>query len=355
MSKKFIFITAAGLVFLLGAALYWKTLSLSQPSVPIPSPNAAITDKNTIAHTWQWDKFSKKAATSLNSDDSSEAKSEKRTSMVEEVPYDVVRIYDMLQEVRLDETGNVIVDREAKNALEKAFAELGSDIGPFGISQLQDLIRIGLPGIAGEQTAEILAQYYDFRLAEEDLLAQSHALTTDEEAQNYEQLVKLRRSYLGHEVAEKLYAGEELQARHMLASMTLLRDPNLSDEEKQKQQEHLQQQLNQQLASLNLLDTESAMRDRVSQLREQGASDSDIFTARAEFVGAEQALTLAEADREQNQWQQRFDRFWQERQQIAQAGLSEADQQQQIESLLSSHFNGDEIERARNSRPQRAE
>lgn len=348
MSKKLTLLSIAVLATLIGIAAYWKILSLRSPSVPIPIPSAAITDKNTVAHTWQWENFAEKKGVKTEKTNSQEVEDEEKPSPVDEVPYNVVLIYDMLQQVRLDENGNVLIDSEAKLALDKAFTELGPDMGPYAISQLQELIKIGLPGQAGEQTAEILAQYYDYRLAEEDFLAQSLAQSRDDEAENYEQLVKLRRSYLGHEVAEKLYAEQEIRSRHMFAAMNLLQDPNLSTEEKQQQQQQLQQRLNEQLASRNLLDTELAMRERVSQLREQGASDSEIFSARAGLVGTEQAQALAEADREQTQWQLRYGQYWQERQQITQAGLSETDQQQQINLLLSRHFNGEEIDRARN-------
>ncbi len=353
MSQKNIFLSIVAVLMIIGIAAYWKFFNPGSSSVPIPVPNAAITDKNTVAHQWRWENFSDAKSNGAEKPTPQETTdNQNKTSSREEVPYDVVQIYDMLQQVRLDENGNVLIDTEAKLALEKAFTKLGPDMNFYAISQLQELIEIGLPGPAGEQTAEILAQFYDYRLAEEELLAQSKASSSDEEAENYERLVELRRSYLGPEVADKLYAEQEIRSRHMFASMNLLSNPDLSDEEKQQKQRELKLRLNEQLVSRNLIDPEFAVAERVSLLREQGASDSDIYNARVELVGVERAQSLASADKEQDQWQQRLDRYWQERQQIAQAGLSDADQQQQIELLLARHFSGEEVNRARNSRPQ---
>ncbi len=350
MSKKWVFTAVAGLMILASAGVYWKVLSLRQPTVPAPLINTVITDKNTVAHTWQRDNISSENGGSGNEkQQADQSPQDLSSSNVEELPYDVVLIDDILQQIRLDQNGKVLVDRAARKALDEAYLKLGADVGSFEISQLQDLIRVGWPGTAGEQMAEIFAQYYDYRLAEEDFLAETQEVTAEDAEKNYEQLVQMRRSYLGHEVAEKLYVEEEIQSRHMFASMSILRDSSLSEEQKRQGQAQLQQELNQQLSSLNLLDEELALEERVSYLRQQGASEAEIYSARAEIVGAQQAQALADADREEAQWQRRFNQFWQEREQIVVAGLSEADQQQQIELLLSGHFSEDEIERARNS------
>jgi len=44
---------------------------------------------------------------------------EQKNRPAKEAPYDVVRIYDILQEVRVDDSGNMIIESNAKRALKK--------------------------------------------------------------------------------------------------------------------------------------------------------------------------------------------------------------------------------------------
>jgi lipase chaperone LimK len=56
---------------------------------------------------------------------------------------------------------------------------------------------------------------------------------------------------------------------------------------------------------------------------------------------------LDAVDREDAQWQSRFDGFWQARNYVMQAGLDDAERERQIQQLLNQYFSPDERERAR--------
>jgi len=345
LSKTAVLISCLVAMAVVGALVY-RVLSIDSSlgpiaTVPIPTPNADQ-QQNAIAHQWRWENFTNTKSAPATDDENTKADQPRPTS---EVPYDVVKIYTMLQNIQLDEYGRVVPDQAAKQSLEKAFDDLGPDLSPEAMAELQELIRIGLPGEAGEEAARVMENYYQFRLAETEFLQQTQNQLSD--IDRYEELVQLRRRYLGNEIADKLFAVEDTQARHMLATMAIHQNADLTNEEKQSELDALQENLNNRLLDLGELQPEEAAAEEVRRLRESGASDDDIYAIREEILGAEKARELAAADREEAQWQSRFNGFWQARQNVMQAGLDEAEKERQIEQLLGQYFPPDERERAR--------
>jgi lipase chaperone LimK len=333
----------------IGGLVYWAS---PQEETLVQKPNAAIQDQNTetIAYKWQWENLTKPAP---NGDERNSDVTEPRPRG--EMPYDAVAVYRVLQSIRLDENGRVVPDQTAMQALEKGYSELGPDLSPQALSELQELIRVGLPGPAGEEAAQILENYYRFRSAEVEFNRQmenqlsmpgqtGNQLPTGE---RYEELMELRRSYLGKEIAESLYAVEDAQARHMFAALAIQQNADLTAEEKQTQQEALQEQLNDRLLGLGQLEPQEAAAEKVRRLRETGAASADIYSTREAMLGAENARELAAADREEAQWQSRFNGFWQARRYVVQASLDEAERERQIEQLLEQYFSPEERDRAR--------
>jgi lipase chaperone LimK len=133
----------------------------------------------------------------------------------------------------------------------------------------------------------------------------------------------------------------------MIAAIAIQKNANLTAEEKQAQQAALQEQLNSRLLAQGQLKPEEAAAEKVQRLREQGASSTDIYSTRQAILGAEGARELAAADRDEAQWQSRFNGFWQARRYVMQAGLDDAERERQIEQLLGQYFSPEERERAR--------
>ncbi|MGH1430672.1 MAG: lipase secretion chaperone [Neptuniibacter sp.] len=355
MSKKPVLISGLAAVVVIGGLAYW-VLSQDKTLVPIPADTVDLQDKNpnAIASQWQWKNFiDKKPAANTDGEKTEEGKS----SLEGEVPYDVVQIYNLLQSITLDESGSVVPDQTAKQALENGFMSLGTDLSSEAMSELQDLIRIGLPGEAGEQAALILENYFQFRLAEEEFnqqmenplpLAESGQMVDQLSAvDQHEKLVQLRRGFLGDEIADQLFAVEDTQAQHMFAAIEIQQNADLTDEDKQAQLATLQVELNNRLVDLGQMEPEEAAAEQVQRLREQGASSDDIYATREAILGTESAQELAAADREDVRWQIRFDGFWQARQDVMEAGLDDAERERQLGQLLDQYFSPEERERAR--------
>jgi lipase chaperone LimK len=331
-------LAAAGVI---GGLAYWE-LSKDETVVAMPAPNADVQDKptDTVADKWQWQNFANTKPVSNTGENLKGVKPLPKG----EVPANVVGIYKIVQSMKLDANGRVVLDDSVSAALEEGLEGLPSNLSAAAMAELQKMIRTGLPGQAGEEAARLFENYYRFRAAEAEFIEQP---VTQLPADHYEKLVQLRRSYLGAETADKLYAVEDTQGRHMMAAIAIQTNPNLTDEQKEAQQKTLQEKLNDRLLAQGLLAPEEAAAEKVQRLREQGASSADVYSARKAILGSEGARDLAAADREEAKWQSRFNGFWQARRYVMQAGLDQAERERQIEQLMDQYFSPEERDRAR--------
>jgi len=338
MPKKSVLIFCLAAVAVIGGLAHWMW-SGNEAGVPIPTP-ADTRDKsaNAIADKSQWQN-----STSTNPvRDAGENSKVGKPRPTGEVSADAVGIDRILQSLKLDANGRMMLDATVGEALEMGFEDLGTS--PAALSELQKSIRARLPRQAADEAARVVEDYYRYHVAEAELNEQS---ANQPPADSYEKLVALRRSYLGADIAEKFFAVEETNARQMLASIAIQTNPNLTNEQKQAQQNALQEKLSDRQLALGLMTPEEAAAEKVQLLRERGASSADIYSARKAIVGADGAREQAAADRDEAKWQSRFNGFWQARRYVMQAGLDEADRQRQIDQLLDQYFSPEERERAR--------
>jgi lipase chaperone LimK len=347
--RKSVLIFGLAAAAVIAGLVYWGLL---RDEDVVSKPVAVIQDQDaeTIAYKWQWENFTKRASRADQNNESNEP------GATSEMPYDAVAVYKVLQGIKLDENGSVVLDQTAMQALEKGYSELGPNLSPQAMTELQELIRVGLPGQAGQEAAQILENYYRYRSAETQFNQQvaSQLPMTEGQMANrlptgdrYEELVELRRSYLGKDVADRLFAVEDAHARHMFAALAIQQNANLKPEEKQAQQAALQEQLNGRLLALGQLEPQEAAAEKVQRLRETGAASTEIQSTREAMLGAERARELAAAEQEEAQWQRRFNGFWQARRYVMQAGLDEAERDRQVDQLLEQYFGAEERDRAR--------
>lgn len=261
----------------------------------------------TIGTAWQWDtrntQVSSSTAVTQAANPATQKTAPSRLSQEQ--------VYTALKPVRLDEEGNIILDHEAKIALDAALASQNLDLEDHELMALQTLIKNSLPEPAGEQTAQLVANYYQFLLARqefdslfdggpkvvlpssnEDQQASDLAELSDAEAQ-YKELSSLRELYLGSEAAQKLFATEDANAHYMLQSFEINADTSLTEDEKMTAHARIQQQ--HEIATLGI-----------------------------------------------ENWQQRYNDYLYQKQIILDAGLDEQQKQEQISQLFRQHFNAEE-------------
>lgn len=154
------------------------------------------------------------------------------------VPAD--KVAEALSQLNRDEAGKIVVDDVARDTLDAAFLRSPEPMSSQRFSELQSQVLAALPGEAGQQAANVAERYYHYSNVYRDLEDNFRYLgSVDEIERGNRQLQKIRRTYLGEELASALFAEEERMMQQTLENMRILSDDSLSQEEKERRQEPL--------------------------------------------------------------------------------------------------------------------
>lgn len=303
MSNRLLALGGTLIVFVLVLNILWQPSASDTPEQPLApkeekKESTPATD-NTLASAWQWNTQPAHASQEINAGDRATPPAySKENAMPSETvarPFTEESVYTALQSIRLDDQQNIILDHEALLALNEALDYQDIELNTPQMAELQDLIRAGLPGSIGEQTAQIVADYHDYLVASREFNAiYESSMSTENAAERYAELASLRALYLGQDVADKLFRVSDANAQYMLDMAQIDQDSSLSEEEKQQQ------------------------RDQVIERHVQTVIDIP-------------------------DWANRHAAFSQEKDMILSSGVSEQEQKQQLTQLLHRHFNPSEI------------
>jgi Proteobacterial lipase chaperone protein len=122
------------------------------------------------------------------------------------------------------------LERSTQFFLDNALSELA-------LARIQFLIRQSLPGEPGRHMAELFPVFLDYRRAKQDLqqeMASNQPLTIAEELTYVNALEKLRELHMGREVANRLYRGQGLLQRYLLARRQIMVDQALTDPQRKQ-------------------------------------------------------------------------------------------------------------------------
>lgn len=247
----------------------------------------------TIATTWKWSKDNQNSTTAITPLNSKKS-----------LPFTTQFVYEALKAVKIDVDGNVIHDHDALLSLDEALLRIQNKLDRESLHILQETIIDGLPGKAGEQTAQIVGDYYNYLEAKDefsrtsDILTESSGHETVNAVENdqllYAELKSLRELHLGTEVSNGLFRVTDSDAQYMFESMKLDIDESLSEEERTQKRLEIETQHIQR--SINITN-----------------------------------------------WPVRYSEFQETKQRIISASLEDEEKQRQITELLNSHFNLSEL------------
>ena len=205
----------------------------------------------TIASEWQWSQSpsAKEAAenTSIKEINSLMAQS---SASAEALPFTEKSVRDALQEVRIDESGNIILDNTALMSLDEALERIYKQLDDTKLEKLVALIEAGLPGLAGEQTAELVENYVGFLKAKDEFSqiyenqevpAEQTVESLERDESLYQELGSLRETYLGKEKADQLFKITDANANYMFDTLKISANDTLTPEERSQQLKEIQE------------------------------------------------------------------------------------------------------------------
>ena len=156
------------------------------------------------------------------------------------IPFELEQVAYALSRVELDENGDIVLNEAAQTILEQAFLDARGTMNEAQLAELKTMIAAGLGGQAGEQAVEIADKFYRYSNAFREI-SDTLAVRSDPQSlrNDYEQIARLRRTHLGPELADQLYAREEQMARYTLEVMSIQADPDLTPEQRTEKQQEL--------------------------------------------------------------------------------------------------------------------
>ena len=185
------------------------------------------TNTRTFSQSWRW-------SDSVESLDA-ETSAQKSSSL----PFTEQSVHDALQQVKIDQDGNVIMDHEALVSLDEALERIYNRLDGESMLELEDLIKGALPGKTGIQTAELVRNYKQFLQAKEQFYQVNSSVpqgpqtvqSIESDQLLYAELQTLREIHLGTDAATSLFHESDVNAEYMFESIKLGLQPGLSNEE----------------------------------------------------------------------------------------------------------------------------
>lgn len=202
---------------------------------------------------------------------------------------------------------------------------------------------------AAVEAKRLLAQYlaYKHDLVEVEKNAQAAGNSPQAIRNRLAMMQDARRRHFSEHEMQRMFGDSDARDLDAVARLEIIQDTSLDESQKQAR-----------LAQLDatLPDAVRADRDEpvkilrleesVQKMRAQGASDDDIYRARAAALSPEAAARMAQVDREDSEWRARIDQYLVERNQLlANRTLAENERQALLAQLQQGRFTPDEQRR----------
>ena len=245
-------------------------------------------------------------------------------------------------DVKQSPEGALVVDAELGHLFDYYLAGMGEkDLGAIRAEIERELDRRLKPGAAA-QAKRLLGSYLDYKRAlaglEQNL--KDHGDMAKSARARMEAMQKLRAGFFTPSEIAGLFGFSDAYDLDALRRVEISTDPSLTAPQRAGQLAELDQKLSPAMreereAPSRVIRTEESVR----KMREQGATEDDIYRVRAAAFSTEGATRLAELDRDETAWKGRIKAYLAEK-----AGVP-AGAEATLQQLRDKHFNADEQRR----------
>jgi lipase chaperone LimK len=251
----------------------------------------------------------------------------------------------------LDRNGNLIVGMELKDLFELYLSAKGEESLDDILLRIQNALSQQLTSPALEQGYGALKRFIEYKVELANLEQQqpNDNLSELEKIRHQKQiLATIQQKYFTPIESETLFLAETEYDTFMLEHLTIQKNKQLTSAEKQQQVEALEASLPEDVR----VGRESAMApgkiyQQTEAMKSEGKTSAEIYQMRAQSLGEEAAIALAQLDKKRDQWQQRLGTFNTTYDSISASGLSETDKKTAVNALLARNFNATESIRVR--------
>lgn len=264
---------------------------------------------------------------------------------------------DVDGEIIIDENQKLVVTEGLRRLFDYFLSTLGEENEATIYARVESYIRSHTPEPAASQAITIFNEYIAYLKAIPDIqkrygnlqlqATQNGELDLNMAAQQKQDVAKLRQQHFAQETIAAFFGAEDDYDDYSIAMITMHKDPLLSAEQKAAaQQDYISRMPNnatkaniQQQANLSELIT------RTEQLKAKGATPDELYNMRRELVGAAAAGRLAQVDKEDANFDQRFNQYQAQKQQLLSQSAGNTQIQSQINQLEQQLFSDTERKR----------
>lgn len=245
--------------------------------------------------------------------------------------------------------GELVVNAELRLMFDYYLAATGEKSLAEIRKEIEKVLDQRLRPRAAAQAKQLLARYLQYKTAlfdsEKQLGQQVQSATMMATAMRarWQAMQNLRLQYFSAKESQAMFGFDDAYDLDAIARLEIANNRALTEAEKQARLRTLDENLPADLkeaknAPLQVIRLE----EQANAMRNQGASEDDVYRMRAAAISPDAANRLAQVDREEADWKSRIQRYLNERRSLLSLGLSEIQLSQSMQELRNRYFSTQE-------------
>lgn len=252
--------------------------------------------------------------------------------------------------LKVDATEALVADAELRRLFDYYLAAVGEKSVDEIRAEIERELERRLKPAAAAEAKRLLARYLDYKreLVAVEKNPQSAGTGLQAIRQRFAAMQQARSRFFSAAESQAMFGFDDAYDMDALARLEISQDPTLDEQQKREKLAALDAALPPALreareAPLQIVKLEQA----AQRMREEGASDDEVYRMRAAALSPEAAARLAEADQEDAAWKSRIGAYLAERSRLLQGSgqRSQQDQEALLLQLRQARFSADEQKR----------
>jgi len=256
--------------------------------------------------------------------------------------------------IQEDQDGDLQLDAELKRLFDYYLSAIGEKNLPEIQSQIEKILDQKLQVKAAAQAKELLKRYITFKQALVELeksASKNVSANTDLFSavnNKWQSMRRLRSQFFSEKEIQAMFGFDDAYDQDALSRLAISQDNTLTDAEKRRKLQILDKNMPADLkAAKDAPYQVIRLEEQAKKMRNDGASEDDIYRMRAAATSPEAANRLAQVDRDINDWNSRINEYLEQRKQLISSptNASDDDQQSALQQLRNKYFTSQEQRR----------
>lgn len=263
---------------------------------------------------------------------------------------------DVDGEIIIDENQQLVVTEGLRRLFDYFLSALGEEDEATIFARVESYIRNFVPEPAASQAIALFNKYVAYLKAIPELekrygnlqlqATKNGELDLNMVAQQQQDVAKLRQQHFDTETIAAFFGAEDEYDAYTIEMINIEQNKLLSDEQKAAAQQDYISRMPDNMTKANIEQQANlnALISRTEQMKAQGATPEALYNMRRELVGAAAAGRLAQVDKEDANFDQRFNQY-QAQKQLLNRNTNSTQARAQIEQLEQQLFSDTERKR----------